>query len=65
MKSSELLRRLRRLGVTVDPKRGKGGHVMVKRGTQSTYVPTGGGEMKRGTVLGILKDLGFAPDDVR
>ena len=65
MKSSELLRKLRRLGATVDPKRGKGGHVRVERGARSTYVPTGSGEMKRGTVLGILKDLGLTPDDVR
>jgi len=65
MNSRELLRKLRRLGATIDPDRGKGGHVRVERGPRSTYVPTGSGDMKRGTVLGILKDLGFSPDDLR
>jgi len=65
IKSRELLRKLRRLGATINPERGKGGHVRVERGAQYTYVPTGSGDMKRGTVLGILKDLGLAPDDLR
>jgi len=65
MKSRELLRKLRRLGGTSNTERGKGGHVRVERGEQSTYVPTGSGDMKRGTVLGILKDLGLTPDDLR
>jgi predicted RNA binding protein YcfA (HicA-like mRNA interferase family) len=65
MNSRELLRKLRRLGATIGSDRGKGGHVRVKRGERSTYVPTGSSDMKRGTVLGILKDLGFTLDDLR
>ena len=65
MNSRELLRKLRRLGMTINPERGKGGHVRVERGQLYTYVPTGSGDMKRGTMLGILKDLGLTPDDLR
>jgi len=64
-KSRELLRKLRRRGATINPERGKGGHIRVERGEQYTYVPTGSGDIKRGTTLGILKDLGLTPDDLR
>lgn len=59
MTGSELLRKLRRLGATIDPKRGKGGHVTVILHGRTTVVPTGSGEIRRGTFFKILRDLGL------
>jgi predicted RNA binding protein YcfA (HicA-like mRNA interferase family) len=64
MTSSELLRRLRRVGAEVVPDRGKGGHVMVVLGGQRAFVPTGTGDIKRGTLLGILRTLGLRLRDL-
>jgi predicted RNA binding protein YcfA (HicA-like mRNA interferase family) len=63
VKSAELLRLLRRAGAVVDPSRGKGGHVRVELGGKITHVPTGSGDLKRGLVHGILKQLGLRPED--
>jgi len=65
MKSSELLRKLRRRGATVQPQRGKGGHVRVELGGRRTIVPTGSGEIRTGTLHSILRDLGLRLDDLR
>jgi predicted RNA binding protein YcfA (HicA-like mRNA interferase family) len=65
MTSSELLRRLRRAGARVVSDRGRGGHVMVMLNGRRAFVPTGSGEIKRGTLLGILKQLGLRLDDLR
>ncbi len=65
MTSRELLRLLRRAGATVVPDRGKGGHIMVELRGQRAFVPTGSGELKRGMMLGILKQLGLRPEDLR
>jgi mRNA interferase HicA len=65
MKSGELLRRLRRLGATVQPQRGKGGHVRVVLGARRTIVPIGGSEIRTGTLHSILRDLGLRLDDLR
>ena len=65
MKSSELLRKLRRLGATVQPQRGKGGHVRVELSGRRTIVPTGSGEIRTGTLHSILRDLGLRLDDLR
>ncbi|MGH7089792.1 MAG: type II toxin-antitoxin system HicA family toxin [Stellaceae bacterium] len=62
MTSRELLRKLRRLGATVDPKRGKGGHVMVAHRGRTSVVPTGSGEIRSGTLFKILHDLGLKRD---
>jgi hypothetical protein len=51
MTSSELLRRLRRLGAETVPDREKGGHVMVVLRGRRAFVPTGSGDIKRGTLL--------------
>jgi mRNA interferase HicA len=64
VKSSELLRKLRRLGATVQPQRGKGGHVRVQLGGRRTIVPTGGREVRTGTLHSILRDLGLRLDDL-
>ena len=65
MTSRELLRKLRRLGATVDPSRGKGGHVMVWLNARSSAVPTGSGEIATGTLHSILRKLGLRPEDLR
>jgi predicted RNA binding protein YcfA (HicA-like mRNA interferase family) len=44
--------------------RGKGGHVMVRRGEMITYVPTGSGELPPGTLGAILKVLGLRRDQI-
>lgn len=65
MTSRELLRKLRRLGVTIDPGRGKGGHVLVTRDGRRSIVPTGSGEVRRGTLRRILRDLELRPEDLQ
>jgi predicted RNA binding protein YcfA (HicA-like mRNA interferase family) len=65
MTSRELLRKLRRLGVTVDPGRGKGGHVRVERDGAVSHVPTGSGDLKAGLVQGVLHQLGLTMRDLR
>jgi hypothetical protein len=63
--SNELLRLLRRAGAVVIPGGGRGGHVMVVLHGRRAFVPTGSGEVKRGTLLGILGQLGLRLDDLR
>jgi predicted RNA binding protein YcfA (HicA-like mRNA interferase family) len=65
MTANELLRRLRRLGVTVVPNRGKGGHVRVERNGLVSHVPTGTGDLKTGLVQGVLRQLGLTMRDLR
>jgi predicted RNA binding protein YcfA (HicA-like mRNA interferase family) len=62
--SRELLRRRRRVGAEIVLGRGKGGHVMVRRGEMVTYVPTGSGEVPPGTLASILKGLGLRRDQI-
>jgi predicted RNA binding protein YcfA (HicA-like mRNA interferase family) len=62
MTSRELLPRLRRLGARIVTDRGKGGHVMVEWNGRVTYVPTGSGELRTGTLQAILKALDIPPD---
>jgi predicted RNA binding protein YcfA (HicA-like mRNA interferase family) len=64
MTSRELLRKLRRAGVSVDPGRGKGGHVQVMRDGRKSIVPTGSGEVRRGTLMRILRDLELQLEDL-
>jgi len=64
MTANELLRKLRRLGVTVVPSRGKGGHVRVQRDGQVSHVPTGSGELKTGLLHGVLRQLGLTMRDL-
>jgi predicted RNA binding protein YcfA (HicA-like mRNA interferase family) len=65
MTANELLRKLRRLGVTVVPGSGKGGHVRVERDGQVSHVPTGSGELKTGLIHGVLRQLGLTMRDLR
>jgi predicted RNA binding protein YcfA (HicA-like mRNA interferase family) len=65
MTSRELLRRLRRLGIRIDPARGKGGHVMVRRDGRFAMVPTGSGELLTGALRAILRQLGLRPEDLQ
>jgi predicted RNA binding protein YcfA (HicA-like mRNA interferase family) len=62
--SSELQRKLRRLGATFDPSRGKGGHILVILGGRKSILPTGGGEIRRGTLFKILRDLWLRLEDL-
>ncbi len=64
MNSRELLRKLRRLGATIDPDRGKGGHVRVELAGRRSIVPTGSKEIRRGTLFSILRDLGVKLEDL-
>jgi len=52
------------MGARVVTDRGKGGHVMVLFDVQRTFVPTGAGELKRGTLLGILRQLRLRIEDL-
>jgi predicted RNA binding protein YcfA (HicA-like mRNA interferase family) len=65
MTANELLRKLRRLGVTVVPNRGKGGHVRVERNGRVSHVPSGSGESKIGLVHGVLRQLGLTMRDLQ
>jgi len=65
MTSRELLRKLRRLGVTVVPTSGKGGHVRVEHNGQVSHVPTSSGELKTGLLHGVLRQLGLTMRDLR
>jgi mRNA interferase HicA len=64
MSKNEFLRRLRRLGATIETSRGKGGHVGVELGGRRTFVPTGSGELPTGTMRAILRQLGLRPDEL-
>jgi predicted RNA binding protein YcfA (HicA-like mRNA interferase family) len=65
MTANELLRNLRRLGVTVVANRGKGGHVRVELNGRISHVPTGSGELKTGLVHGVLRQLGLTVRDLQ
>ena len=65
MTSRELLRKLRRVGASVIPSSGKGGHVRVERNGQVSHVPTGSGDLKTGLVQGALRQLGLTMRDLR
>jgi predicted RNA binding protein YcfA (HicA-like mRNA interferase family) len=63
--SNELLRLLRRAGATVVADRGKGGHVMIVLAGRRSFVPTGSGELRPGTLDAILRDLAVTLDSLR
>ena len=65
MSSNELLRLLRRAGARIVTDRGKGGHVMVLLAGRKTFMPTGSGELRPGTLHAILRDLAISLDDLR
>lgn len=66
MTSDELIRKLRRHGgITFEPRRGKGGHIQVRRGALVSHIPTASGELGKGLLAAILKQLGLMLDDLR
>lgn len=65
MTANELLRKLRRFGVTVVPNRGKSGHLRVERNGRVSHVPTGSGELKAGLVHGVLRQIGLTMRDLQ
>ena len=62
MNSSQARRFLSRQGCTFEP--GKGGHLIVRRGTLKMVLPQHGGskELGKGLWLKILKDLDLKED---
>lgn len=64
MKGRELIRKLKRLGATVDTKRGKGGHVRVELNGNVTVIPTGSKEIPTGTFHAICRQLGVDPSEL-
>ena len=54
------IRALERLGFAIVRQRGS--HVMLRRGASGCVVPNHR-ELKRGTLQGVLKQAGVAPDD--
>ena len=62
MNSSQAKRFLARQGCTFEP--GKGGHLIVRRGTLKSVLPQHGGskELGKGLWLKILKDLDLKED---
>ena len=59
MNSGQAKRFLAKKGCTFEP--GKGGHLLVRRGTRRTVLPMHGGskELSKGLWHAILKDLGL------
>jgi mRNA interferase HicA len=65
VKGRELVRKLRRLGVEVEPRRGKGGHVRVRyRGRLSVVPMHGDKDIGPNLVQAICKQLGLDPTSV-
>jgi hypothetical protein len=71
MTRKQLLRRLRRLArerqtaFEVIEKRGKGGHWLVRWNSRVTTIPQSkGGDLKPGTLAGILEKLGIDARDL-
>lgn len=65
VKGRELLRRLRRLGVEIEPRRGKGGHVRVRYRGRSSVVPMHGDkDIGPNLVHAICKQLDLDPKSI-
>jgi predicted RNA binding protein YcfA (HicA-like mRNA interferase family) len=65
MKGKEFVRRLKRCGVTIDAKRGKGGHVLATyHGKQTVVSVHGDADMPPYLLKKICRQLGLEPDDV-
>ena len=56
---------MRCLGAQFEPGRGKGGHIRVELAGCKSIVPTGSGEIRRGTLFAILRDLALSLEDLR
>ncbi len=61
MNADQFIRSLRREGVTVEPGKGKGGHVGLRKEERFSVCPTHGGSKQLGTGLmrAIRKQLGL------
>lgn len=65
MKSTELLRKLNRMGAEVIPNRGKGGHVLViLNGRRTTIATNSRADIAKGTFHAILKQLGITREQL-
>ena len=70
MNGARFIRRVRRLGrkrgvpVEVDASRGKGSHVTLLYGRRFTTVPGHRGDLPKGTLAAMLKQLGLTLGDL-
>lgn len=65
MKGRELIRKLRRKGAEIVPRRGKGGHVLVRyKGRQTTVPVLGDIDIAAPFVREICKQLGIDQKDL-
>ena len=64
MNSSELIRLLKKHGVTFETHRSGSGHQTARRGDRKIVIPVHGSgkDLGKGLVLKILKDLGIEPE---
>lgn len=71
MNGNEFIRKIKKLGkergvsVTLDESRGKGSHATLYYGTAFTVVRHRADELKTGTLLGMLAQLGLTKDDLK
>ena len=56
--------RRRNLPLTINRRRGKGGHISLMLGAKMVIAPTGHKELKAGTLAAILKVLGLTKVDL-
>jgi mRNA interferase HicA len=65
VKGRELMRKLRRAGVAIEPRRGKGGHFRVRYRGRSSVVPMHGDkDIGPDLIRDICKQLGLDPKRV-
>lgn len=71
MNGHELIARIRKLGrrrgiaVLLSPERGRGSHATLSFGGRMAVIPHQAAELKKGTLHGILKQLGIELEDLR
>jgi len=64
MTVKDLLKKLKALGATVNPSRGKGAHVQVVLNGRTSVIPVHAGDIKKGTLHAICKQLGLKENDL-
>jgi hypothetical protein len=64
MNPQQALRKLQQAGVTVDLKRGKGGHAMLRVGERFTYLTTASKDLGPVYLRKVCKALGLRYEDV-
>jgi predicted RNA binding protein YcfA (HicA-like mRNA interferase family) len=62
--AGQVLRELKALGATVNASRGKGGHVQVVLNGRVSVLPVHAGDIKKGTLHAICRQLGLKESDL-